>query len=142
MDRSLFPPEWKVEASAGKHTQVELPLIGEAPSPALLDSDVVARASFNGCLAVAARRSGMEDQELADKLHISPGYMSRFMRGVAQQWAKRIVLFMRTTGSLAPLQWMAEQVGCDVTLRCAVRREADQLRARLVELERYERIAA
>ena len=40
--------------------------------------------------------------------------------------------------SLSP----AEQVGCDVTLRCAVRREADQLRARLVELERYERMAA
>ena len=68
MDRSLSPAEWKVGASAGKHTQVELPLIGEAPSPALLDADV--------------------------------------------------------------------------TLRCAVRREADQLRARLVELERYERMAA
>ena len=36
MDRSLSPAEWKVGASAGKHTQVELPLIGEAPSPALL----------------------------------------------------------------------------------------------------------
>ena len=63
MDRSLSPAEWKVGASAGKHTQVELPLIGEAPSPALLDADVVARASFNGCLADAARLAELERYE-------------------------------------------------------------------------------
>lgn len=40
--------------------------------------------------------------------------------------------------SLSPAEW---KVGAS-TLRCAVRREADQLRARLVELERYERMAA
>lgn len=142
MDRSFDETEWKVEASAGKHSQSELPLIGSAPMPALMDAEIVRKASFNGCLADAARRSGMEDQELADKLHISPGYMSRFMRGISQQWAKRMVTFMRVTGSLAPLQWMAEQMGCEITVRSATQRERDMLRARLAEIERMERMAA
>ncbi|GEM_PF-2407495 len=142
MDRSVHPPEWKAEASAGKHTQADLPLIGLVPRAQLLDPQVLQRASFNGCLNEAVRHSGKEDQEIADEIHISPGYMSRFMRGVGQQWAKRMVAFMRATNSIAPLQWMAEQMGCEITVRNDARREADLLRARLQELERFERIAA
>ncbi|GKS91194.1 hypothetical protein [Acidovorax sp. SUPP2539] len=119
-----------------------LPLIGLVPRAQLLDLPVLQRATFNGCMNEAVRHSGKEDQEIADEIHISPGYMSRFMRGVGQQWAKRLVAFMRTTNSLAPLQWMAEQMGCELTVRNDARREADLLRARLLELEKYERIAA
>jgi len=31
--------------------------------------------------------------------------------------ALRVVRFMRITGSLAPLQWIADQMGCDVVVR-------------------------
>lgn len=142
MDRSVAPVEWKPEETAGKRTQVGFPFLGVVTAPALLDAELVRSASFSGCLADAARRSGLEDQQLASKLHISAGYMSKFMRGVAQQWARRMVLFMRVTGSLGPLQWLAEQMGCELTVRNEARREADMLRARLAELERYERMAA
>ena len=49
----------------------------------------------------------------------------------------------RSVNALARISQHEERVSClGVELRCAVRREADQLRARLVELERYERMAA
>lgn len=124
------------QASIGKHWQAELPLIGAVPRAQLLDRAVLAVATFNGALAEAARFSGLDDQDIADAVHICPGYMSRFMRGVAQQWAKRLVLFMRTTNSLAPLQWMAEQMGCDVVQRDSRAAELAALRQRVTELER------
>lgn len=142
MDRSLKPTEWKPQTSAGKHTQVPLALIGEVPIAQALSIQVIERASFNGCLNEAVRHSGLEDQEIADQIHISHGYMSRFMRGVAQQWAKRLIAFMRVTDSLAPLQWMANQMGCDLTVRNAVSAQLAEARARVAELERMGRAVA
>lgn len=142
MDRSFHPTEWKPEASAGKQTQVAMPFLSEVPGAQMLTSHIVAKASFSGCLNEAARHSGMEDQEIADAIFISHGYMSKFMRGVAQQWAKRMLAFMRTTNSLAPLQWMAHQMGCEVIVVNHVQRERDELKARLAELDRRERMVA
>lgn len=142
MDRSFPLTEWKPEASAGKHSQVSLSIMSLVPGAQLLDVHVLQRVTFNGCLNEAVRHSGKEDQEIAAEIHISAGYMSRFLRGVGQQWARRMVAFMYATNSIAPLQWMAEQMGCEITVRNDARREADLLRARLQELERYERIAA
>ncbi len=42
--------------------------------------------------------------------------------------ARRVVRFMRVTGSIAPLQWLADQIGCDVVVR-------DVSSARIRELE-------
>lgn len=122
--------------SAGKHWQASLPLIGAVPRPQLLDGAVIDATTFNGTLCEAARYSGLDDQDIAEEMHICAGYMSRFMRGVAQQWAKRLVLFMRTTNSLAPLQWLAEQMGCDVVQRDSRAAELAVLRQRVNELER------
>lgn len=142
MDCTLTRTEWKPQASAGNHPQVELALIGEVPRPQFLNATVVTRSTFNGCLNEAVRHSGLEDQQIADRIHISHGYMSRFMRGVGQQWAKRLIAFMRETGSLAPLQWIADQMGCDITVRSAVSAELAAARARVAELERGGRMAA
>lgn len=136
MDRSFGPTEWKPEASAGKHSQVGLPLLGVVPTPRLLEPATVARATFNGVLTYAAQHSGMEDQELAESMHISAGYMSRFMRGVAQQWAKRMVVFMRTTGCLGPLQWLAHQMGCDLVVRASNEARIRELEAELAHARR------
>lgn len=84
----------------------------------------------------------MEDQEIADQIYICHGYMSRFMRGVAQQWAKRMVAFMRVTNSLAPLQWLAHEMGCDLTVRSVISAELAAARARVAELERSGRLVA
>lgn len=133
MDCSFQRVEWKPKASAGKHSQVEV--LGPESAPTLLDAFVLVRATFNGALNESVRRSGKEDQQIADEIHISAGYMSRFMRGVGQQWAKRLVAFMHATNSRAPLQWIAHQVGCEVTLKDSKAAELAALRMRVRELE-------
>lgn len=129
MDCSFHRTEWKPLASAGKRSQVEL--LDPPSAPTLLDDFVLVRATFNGSLNESVRRSGKEDQAIADEIHISPGYMSRFMRGVGQQWAKRLVAFMHATNSRAPLQWIAHQVGCEVSLISSKEARIRQLEAAL-----------
>lgn len=142
MDRSLRPPEWKPQETTGNHRQAEMPFLAEVVAPQLLAERVLSAASFSGCLNEAVRNSGMADQEIAERIHISHGYMSKFMRGVAQQWAKRLIAFMRVTNSLTPLQWMAHQMGCRLVMENETARELAQARARVAELERMERFVA
>jgi hypothetical protein len=60
--------------------------------------------------------------------------MLRFMRGVAQQWVKRLVGFCRVTQSLAPLQWMANELGADLVPRDTRAAQVAALEAQLREL--------
>lgn len=130
----------KPEATTRNHSsQRALPLIGEAPPArpmSMLPPGVITGSSFSAVLSFAAQGSGLDDQELAKKLSICKGYMSRFLRGVAEAWAKRVVRFMQATHSLAPLQWLAAQVGCEVVQQDARAAEVAALQARLAELTR------
>lgn len=117
MDRSFERTEWKPLASNGKDSQSDLPLIGEVPRPHLLDGFALRKASFSGVLISSINHCGEEQGEIAKRIHMSEGYMSRFMKGVGQKWASRLVAFMRETNSLAPLQWLADQMGCDLAQR-------------------------
>ena len=135
MDRIFQPTEGKPEATAGNRWQpAGLALMGQVPSLSLMDAAVVARASFSGVLSYAVMQCGADDQDLAEGLHISKGYMSRFLREVGEAWAKRLVRFMRATGSLAPLQWIADQLGCDVVPRAAAEARIRELQAELSSL--------
>lgn len=123
-------------ATVGTDSQACLPILGSVSAMQRLPDVVVSAATFNGALNEAARHSGLDDQEIADALHICHGYMSRFMRGVAQQWDRRLVAFCRVTQSLAPVQWMAEQLGCELVPRDSRAAEIAELRQRLQQLER------
>lgn len=132
------------QATTGNRSQRELQILGVAP-PAqqlqALPTGVLAASSFNDLLAHAALHAELDHEEIARRIHISKGYMSRFLNGVAYQWAKRLVNFMNVTGSLAPLQWIADQMGCDITVRSALSAELAAARARVAELERGGRAA-
>lgn len=134
MHRNLAGIDRQPQATTGKHWQSSLPLIGAVSAPQQLAPEVISQATFNGVLAEAARHSGLDDQDIADAMPICHGYMSRFMRGVAQQWAKRLVAFMRITNSLAPLQWLADQMGCDVMPRAVQAARIRELEAELRNL--------
>lgn len=112
-----------------------MPFLAAVPAPRLLEPALLDRMSFNGVLADAARSCGIDDQQIAEAIHVCAPYFSRLMRGVAQQWARRIVALCRVTGSLGPVQWMAHQLGCDVVPRDSRAAEVAELRARLRELE-------
>jgi hypothetical protein len=137
MDTTFAATEWKVKASAEKHSQAGLALLGEVSAFQMLPPSIVSQTSFNGCLVEAARHSGLEDQDIAEAMHISGGYMSRFMRGVAGHWMRRMVLFMRTTKSLAPLQKMADEMGCDLVPRAGNAARIKELEDQLQQLKRW-----
>jgi hypothetical protein len=87
-------------------------------------------------LRLSIQESGLDDYEAADRLGISHGYMSKVLHGTAGLYGRRLVRFMRATGSLAPLQWLAAQMGCEVVLQDSRAAEVAALKARLLELER------
>ncbi len=140
MDRSLGRIDRQPQATAGDYSSQRHLSIHAAAPPVqalqVLPEGVLTGATFSQVLQFAAQFSGRDDEDIAEALAICKGYMSRFMRGVGQQWAKRLVAFMRETDSLAPLQWIALQMGCDVVLRDSRAAEVAALRARLQELER------
>jgi len=135
MDRTFHPTEWKPQETTGKRWQGGLSVIEQEPRD-VLEVELVERSGFSKALADAALDSGYDHYQIADAIHISHGYMCKFMRGVGEQWAKRLLKFMRKTGSLAPLIWLADQMGCDVTVRHKVSAELAAARALIAEHER------
>jgi hypothetical protein len=121
----------KPEATTRNHpatSQREMPLVAEVAAPHLASEQFVSVASWDGSLRYAVQRSGFDDYEVADELDISHGYMSRLMRGTANLDGDRLVNLMRITRSVAPLQWLAGQMGFDLVAR-------DSRSARIRELE-------
>lgn len=138
MAASVQPEQWKREETGGNHRAIQrdfggVVVVGE---PHRLANHLIARASFSGCLHECVRNDGRTDDEIAKAISISKSYMSKFLRGVGESWAKRLVRFMRETNCIAPLQWMADQMGCDVVERDSRAAEVAALRARLADLEK------
>lgn len=139
MSTNVHPTDRKPEATVGDcWLQRPLNLLSEAPparAAVLMPQQVIDGFGFSAVLAYAALHSGMDDQQIAEELSICKGYMSRFLRGVAESWAKRLVRFCRVTHNLGPLQWMAAQLGCDLVQRDTRAAEVAELKARLRALE-------
>jgi hypothetical protein len=136
MHTTLSGTEWKGEETSGKHSQGAFPFLAQVKAPALADPDFIRLAAAPACMRYAVQRSGLDDFEVADEIAISHGYISKVMHGTAGLHGARLVAFMRSTGSLAPLQWLAEQVGCDVVQRDSRAAEVAALRSRLQALEK------
>lgn len=122
--------------STGNHRQAEMPFLAVVKAPSMVSPDIVSKLSDVGALRLAVQESGHDDYEVADSIAISHGYMSKVLKGTAGLYGKRLVSFMRRTNNLAPLQWLAEQMGCDVVLRDSRAAEVAALKSRLQELER------
>lgn len=122
--------------TVGTHRQCEMPFLAIVQPPKLVDVGIVSVLSDVGALRLATQESGMDDYEIANAICISRGYMSKVLKGTAGLYGKRLVSFMRKTNNLAPLQWLAEQMGCDVVPRDSRAAEVKALKARLQELEK------
>jgi hypothetical protein len=135
MSYSIAVSEWKGEESTRKDSQGELALLGVVPSSALAAPEFIARASWEGAMRYAVQRSGFDDFEVADQMFISHGYMSKVLKGVAGFYGERLVQYMRRTGCVAPLQWLAERMGYELK-RKAPESEVDKLKRELAEAQR------
>lgn len=138
MHSNMGATEWKPKERIGKDWQGQsaMPFLSAVELPELAPLDFIARSDHTGAIRYANLRSGLDDFEVADQLAISHGYMSKVLHGTAGLWGPRLVRFMRVTHSLAPLQWLADQMGCDVVQRDSRAAEVAELRSRLRELEK------
>lgn len=124
------------QETAGDDSLARLALLSPTKGPFLADVDFVRQASFAACMRYAVQRSGRDDFEIAEQIAVSQGYMSKVLKGTGGLYGQRLVAFMRATGSVAPLQQMAEQLGCEVVQRDSRAAEVAALRQRLQDLER------
>lgn len=137
MSTNFHPIDRQPPATTRQHSQLELSIHAVMPGPRamrLLPAGAISGSSFSNVLALAVVQAEISQEDIAAAMHICNGYMSRFMHGVSQQWAKRLVMFMRATNNLGPLQWLAEQLGCDLVQRDTRAAEVAELRQRLHEL--------
>jgi hypothetical protein len=136
MDRSFAATQWKPGDTAGNRVVPERDFGGVSEvTLALLDAAVIERVSFTGCLNECLRHDGRDDQQIASAIHISKGYLSKLLRAVWAAQIKRLIAFMRETKSLAPLQWIAHQMGCELVMRDRRAAEVAELQARLRQLQ-------
>jgi hypothetical protein len=142
MSANFHPNQWNPAAPGGTAVvspQRGLSLHAEAPPPQpfrLLPPSVLTDASFSNVLQHAALYSGFDHLQLADATHISKSYMTKFLGGVGERWARLLVRFVRKTGCLGPLQWIANEVGCDVVPKDGKSTRIAQLQAELHDLQR------
>jgi transcriptional regulator with XRE-family HTH domain len=137
MSHSITAFDWKAQETTGKHTTdrgrptpcddgyTEVFLV---PEPELPRTHV-------GAMRYAVHRSGLDQYELADLMHVSHGHMSKVLHGTGGFYGQRMSDFMRRSRSLAPLQWLANDMGCDVVLRSFAAAEVAALRSRLLQLQ-------
>lgn len=109
--------------------------VGVVPTPFPMPEEIIDRITDTGALRYAIQVSHHDDYEIADAIGISHGYMSKVLKGTAGLYGRRLVKFMQATNSIAPLQWLAREMGCEVVIRNRVEQERQALRRRLAELE-------
>jgi hypothetical protein len=128
----------KGQESSGKERaqQGEMPFLCEVKGPQAVAGEFIARASWDGVLRLCVQWSGKDDYEVADEINISHGTMSKVLKGTAGLWGARLVKFMRSTENLAPLQWLADQMGCDVIRRAPLESEVERLKRENAEKDR------
>lgn len=95
-----------------------------------VEPGLISRVSFTGALNECLRQDGREDQEIAAAIHISKGYLSKLLRSAWAAQAKRLVAFMRATRCVAPLQWIAWQMGYELSQR---RKTEDEIREEVMQ---------
>lgn len=110
-------------------TQREMQFFAPVQAPHQAPTEFISRATWVGVLRYCIQRSGFDDFEVADKLHISHGYMSKVLKGTGQLAGERLARFMAITQCIAPAQWVAHHAGADLVMR-------DPAKARIAELER------
>jgi hypothetical protein len=94
-------------------------MLGEVRIPRLIEPDVVSRLpTFRAALRFAINHSGFDQETVAAELGIDPACFSRMVKEPKHDGARprefphaKLADFCRITCCLAPLQWLAGQLG-------------------------------
>lgn len=109
--------------------QKEFSLIGPA-TPGRYehpDSEVRICRDMSDAVYISMRHAQMTQEVLAERIHVSPGYLSLMLNRKRPWQHKHLQRVRHTTGSMATLQFAAMQEGMDLYV--------DPVKARLAQLE-------
>jgi len=102
---------------------------------------IVSRPTLLHAMNFAQEVSGLEDKQVAGELGIDLGQWSRIKSGNAHFPTNKYPAFMRMTGNVIPLQWLANAMGYEVKpLLNDLERQLAQERAVRVEAERENKL--
>ena len=107
----------------------------ESPTLPAPNELIAAKDNLAQAVALAIQLSRLADETIAARLHIDKGHFSRIMRGSAHFPIRKLPALMELTGSLAPLQWLAERMGYLLTPKPAQTRIAE-LEAEIAQLRK------
>lgn len=116
--------------------QKEFPLIGSVTRPTYVHpaSEMALCNSMTQAAYLAIRHARLTQDEAADRLCVTAGYLSMLLTGKRHWSEDKLRRLMTITGSMAPLQWLCISVGALLFVDPVETRKA-QLRAELHELE-------
>lgn len=114
-------------------TNLEIPSMCVVPDPYRMPDELVEKITNVGALRYSVQLSGRDDYEIADAIGISHGYMSKVLKGTASLGERRLVKFMRETNSIAPLQRLGYEMGCEVRVVNVALRKIDALERALAD---------
>lgn len=98
--------------------QGELALLGNVIRELVLHpaQEIAACQSLADSVYVAMHHAGLSQESLADKVAVTPSYLSLILADKRKCPARLVLDIVRETKSAAPLQWMNAQVGAEVYL--------------------------
>ncbi len=94
------------------------------PMHAHPDAEIRACKTMQQAVRRALMHAGMTQEAAALRIPITDGGMSMLMTGKRDWSVSKLLKLMRVTGSAAPLQWMAQNIGATVHLDELAAKEA------------------
>ena len=124
-----------VNQSQGDCMQREIPILAEMPKPARADDNLVGRAGdLLAAVQMCVQLSGLSNEAICERMGIDPGHWTRMMQGRASLQLRKLPDLMRICGNLAPLQYLAREMGFDLYEDARAKRRAE-LEAELARLK-------
>jgi transcriptional regulator with XRE-family HTH domain len=116
--------------------QREIPILAEMQRPTRADEHLVSRAGdLLGAVQMCVQLSGLSNEAICERMGIDPGHWTRMMQGRASLQLRKLPALMRICGNLAPLQWLASEMGFDLYEDAKAKRKAELL-AELASMEK------
>lgn len=117
--------------------QISLPLSNATGVDDVADSVLAAKPTFRHAMNLAIEVSGLQDEQIAEFLGVSPGNISKYKSGTYNWPQDQLVVFMELVGNKIPARWLALQVGCSLKpLQTTLEEELEAAKAQIADLER------
>ncbi len=96
-------------------TQREMPWLSEMRRPQMADAALVNnRRDMLEAVQLCVQLSGEKNEALRQSLSVTKGHFTKIMQGAASLPLRKLPALMRQAGNIAPLQWLAHEMGYEL----------------------------